>query len=139
MATTTRNHILNADRYQFDFGACSAGNGWAQLDTTRDASYYGTWVHPTRLLIFGYCEGDTTLTTCDDEEDFKTELRRVVDGLKEAGSFKGIDPGLKPERAAAFCRLGFGDCLHDCPWYWVLEDPKYGGQNAPSTEGANDE
>ena len=31
--------LMNADRYQFDFGECSASNGFAQIDTTEDAWY----------------------------------------------------------------------------------------------------
>ena len=49
------------DRYTYDFGLCSFENGWAQIDTAQDASYFGTWANPTRLMIFSYCEGDTTL------------------------------------------------------------------------------
>ena len=112
MATITRGHLSNADRYQFDFGACSYGNGWAQFDTKQDASYFGTWVHATRFLIFNYCEGDTTLTKCDDEDDFKIELRRLVDWNRECGYFLGIDVMTHPALESEFRRLGFGDCLH---------------------------
>ncbi len=31
-----------ADRYTYDFGLCSYENGWAQVDTAQDASYFGT-------------------------------------------------------------------------------------------------
>ena len=44
-----------ADRYTYDFGLCSYENGWAQVDTAQDASYFGTWANPTRLMIFSYC------------------------------------------------------------------------------------
>ena len=40
------------DRYVYDFGLCSYENGWAQVDTAQDASYFGTWANPTRLMIF---------------------------------------------------------------------------------------
>ena len=30
------------DRYTYDFGHCSYENGWAQVDTAQDASYFGT-------------------------------------------------------------------------------------------------
>jgi len=112
MATITRGHLSNAERYQFDFGDCSYEKGWAQFDTKQDASYYGTWVHATRFLIFNYCEGDTTLTKCDDEDDFKVELRRLVDWNKECGYFLGIDVMTHPALEGEFRRLGFGDCLH---------------------------
>ena len=59
-----------ADRYLYDFGLCSYANGWAQVDTAQDASYFGTWANPTRLLIFNYCEGDTTLHEAETPEEF---------------------------------------------------------------------
>jgi len=38
-------------RYAFDFRLCHFKNGWAQLDTRQDASYYGNWINPvTRQL-----------------------------------------------------------------------------------------
>ena len=49
------------DRYVYDFGLCSYKKGWAQFDTAQDARYFGTWANPTRLIIFSYCKGDTTL------------------------------------------------------------------------------
>ena len=67
-----------ADRYLYDFGLCSYANGWAQVDTAQDASCFGTWAHPTRLLIFTYSSGDTT--------------------LKEAGSPPGVCRGAARNR-----------------------------------------
>ena len=43
----------------------------------RHASYFGTWANPTRLLIFSYCEGDTTLEEAASPEEFATELRAI--------------------------------------------------------------
>ena len=40
------------DRYTYDFGLCTYEKGWAQVDTAKDASYFGTWASPTRLMIF---------------------------------------------------------------------------------------
>ena len=49
------------DRYVYDFGLCSYENGTAQVNTAQDASNFGTWANPMRLMIFSYCEGDMTL------------------------------------------------------------------------------
>ena len=41
------------DRYVYDFGLCRYEKGWAQIDTAQDASFFGTWADPTRLLGTG--------------------------------------------------------------------------------------
>jgi hypothetical protein len=106
-----------ADRYLYDFGACSSGKGWAQVDTKQDASYYGTWTNPERREIFTYCEGDTTLIRCGTDDEFCAELRKVIEWNKEAGYWLGIDPGWpngEPCKriTAAFTRLGLAEYLH---------------------------
>ena len=47
------------DRYSFDFKLCTPKNGWAQVDTSQDASYFGTWANPFERKTVSYCEGDT--------------------------------------------------------------------------------
>ena len=39
----------NADRYKYDFDVCHFGKGWAQIDTSEDAYYYGQWANPCLL------------------------------------------------------------------------------------------
>jgi hypothetical protein len=51
MTTLTRD-FAPADRYLYDFKLLTSGKGWAQLDTRQDASYYGTWINPTKRQIF---------------------------------------------------------------------------------------
>ncbi len=53
--------FAQADRYVYDFGSCSYANGFAQIDTRQDASYFGTWCSPERRMIVNYCEGDVTI------------------------------------------------------------------------------
>ena len=65
MAKKIERNFHPSDRYVFDFGACSIERGWAQLDTGQDASYFGTWLNPTKRQTFNYCEGDVTLVTVD--------------------------------------------------------------------------
>ncbi len=101
-----------ADRYVYDFGACTYARGWAQVDTRQDASYYGTWTNPERREIFTYCEGDTTLIRCDTNEEYMEQMRAMADWNKEASYWLGIDPGLGEEMKIRFTELGLGDLLH---------------------------
>ncbi len=102
-----------ADRYVYDFGLCSYENGWAQVDTAQDASYFGIWASPTRLMIFSYCEGDTTLKEAESPEEFATELRGI-DAWNRAQEYgpARIDPGFDPAMKAAFVALGLEEMLH---------------------------
>ena len=38
---TTQDFRPLSDRYELDCGPCSYANGFAQIDTTQDAPYYG--------------------------------------------------------------------------------------------------
>jgi hypothetical protein len=104
-----------ADRYVYDWGLCSEKNGFAQVDTWQDASYYGTWANPDKLLIFNYCEGDTCLTKCLSEAEFVSEIRALKEWADKSGGdrgFRGIDPGLNYENRAKWHNIGLGDLLH---------------------------
>ena len=84
--------FANTDRYVFDFKLCKAKDGYAQLDTTEDAHYFGNWVNFKKFEIVSYCEGDITVTNCDNKEEFIKELKRTVDFYKfNQETFKGID------------------------------------------------
>ena len=100
-------------RYIHDLGLRSYENGWAQVDTAQDASYFGTWANPTRLMIFTYCEGDTTLKEAASPEEFAAELREI-DVWNRAHGYgpAKIDPGYDLAMKAVFLRLGLGDMLH---------------------------
>lgn len=101
------------ERYDFDFGECSYANGWAQIDTRQDASYYGTWCSPTRREIVNYCEGDVTRQIADTDEEFVKAIREHQDWVEGAGHGPmKIDPGFAPEMKADFERLGLADLLH---------------------------
>jgi len=102
-----------ADRYRYDFGPCSYEHGFAQIDTAQDASYFGTWANPSTLVIFSYCEGDTTHTQCESVEEFAAELRSIDAWNVENGHGPArIDPGLNPAMKEAFERIGLADLLH---------------------------
>lgn len=111
MSTIIRE-FAPTDRYLYDFKTCTAAKGWAQLDTRQDASYYGNWINPIKLELFSYCEGDTTLTKCDDEADFVKTVRECVAWHKDHDYFIGIDGMCNAAIIETFTRLGFGDLLH---------------------------
>ena len=101
------------DRYVYDFGLCSYEKGWAQVDTAQDAWYFGTWANPTRLMIFSYCEGDTTLKEAESPEEFAAELREINRRNRANGYGPArIDPGFDTAMKAAFEGLGLLDMLH---------------------------
>ncbi len=101
------------DRYTYDFGLCSSEKGWAQVDTAQDASYFGTWASPTRLMIFSYCEGDTTLKEAASPDEFADELLEI-DAWNRAHGYgpAWIDPGFDLVMKTAFEALGLAGLLH---------------------------
>lgn len=104
--------LLDDNRYTYDFRYCTARNGWAQLDTRQDASYYGIWVNPFKRCLFSYCEGDITLTECDTEDDFIQAVRECVEWHKERDYFIGIDGMCHHLIINAFRDYGLGEYLH---------------------------
>lgn len=114
MKVTRERH--DGTRYDFDFGVCAGRFGWAQVDTAADASWYGRWAHPTRLMVFSFTEGDTCLVECRTAEEFRGELRQMDSWHRENhGRGIRIDPGLVPAITRAFRELGLGDLLHPEP------------------------
>ena len=87
----TQKTFCNSDRYIFDYDICSFKKGFAQIDTTEDASYFGNWVNFKTRELITYCEGDLTVIKCDDEKEFKEQLLKVVSWYKKNKSFIGID------------------------------------------------
>lgn len=102
-----------ADRYVYDMNYCTTSNGFAQIDTEQDASYFGTWCNPSKRVLFSYCEGDTCLTECDTDDEFIAEVRAIDEWNREMGFKKiGIDPGFCDDLKQAFVNLGLSDLLH---------------------------
>ena len=102
-----------ADRYIYDFGSCSTKTGWAQVDTEQDASYFGTWANPAKLMVFNYCEGDTTLFAAESAAEFADHLRGIAAfEVKQGRATAKIDPGFNGPLAEAFKALGMADMLH---------------------------
>jgi len=87
-------------RYNFD------AKGYAQLDTTEDAWYYGNWVDFKNFRIIRYAEGDVSIETCENKEEFKELLKKVVEYSKFDESFKGLDLMCDENNIKAFESLG---------------------------------
>ena len=58
------------ERDTFDWGACHFEKGFAQVQTTQDASYYGIWANPTSLKIVHFSEGDLKVEQYESPEEF---------------------------------------------------------------------
>ena len=101
------------DRYYFDFRKCSKKNGYAQVDTSQDAHYFGTWANPVTLKVITYLEGDVNEVTCDTPEAFANELRSIKQWNTENGhTFKGIDTLCDTDLDHCFESIGLGDLLY---------------------------
>lgn len=112
MSIKLTREFAPADRYRYDFKYCTYANGWAQVDTRQDASYFGTWTNPYTLKIFNYCEGDTCLTECETADDYRQAIGEMHTWNKDAGYWLGIDPGLNDAMKARFAELGLTELLH---------------------------
>lgn len=98
------------DRYAFD-RCFSIGRGYAQIDTTQDAAYFGTWASPSERKIVTYAEGDIAYQTAETDEAFAEAIRALWRWNRERGFLFGIDTGGSAELAERFKALGLGEFL----------------------------
>lgn len=108
----TRSFECNTNRYAFDFGVCHFKNGFAQVDTSEDASYFGNWVNPFTRKIVGFAEGDITITECETDEEFVTELRGLQECFARLEYGMHIDGMCDAKIIGRFTELGLADLLH---------------------------
>lgn len=109
----TLRSFEHTDRYQFDWKLCTAAKGWAQIDTEQDASYYGTWANPEKLMIVSYVEGDITIQTASNTAEFAEEIRKIKEWNESHGwKFFGIDAFCNETITRAFEAAGLSDLLH---------------------------
>ena len=109
----TKNTSYDADRYQFSFKYCTTGQGFAQIDTSQDAWYFGTWANPKRLMIVSYVEGDVTIQFAENVDEFASAVRKIKKWNEDNDhKFYGIDPGLGRDLREQFESIGLGDLLH---------------------------
>lgn len=105
--------LMDGNRYDFDFGECHVSLGYAQVDTSQDAPYFGIWTNPTTLNTVSYMEGDVIRETAESVEEYVAYIRKMVADYEEMGRpVKGIDPMLNSEIENRFKEIGLGDLLH---------------------------
>ncbi len=104
---TKRGFLPNANRHQFDVELCK--QGWSQIDTGQDASYFGVWCNPVELKVFEFCEGDTMLAEAETGSEF-VELLRSME--KSHGGKFAIDPALYPDSDQPFIAMGLSDLMY---------------------------
>lgn len=114
MAMHERRYFYPVGRYEFDFKLCPAIQGWAQIDTSQDASYFGAWVNPMTLRVVTYAEGDVVDRRFDFDWELVEELRSIKRWNDEMGYEMAIDPceweeGIVKRRLV---KMGVGDLLH---------------------------
>lgn len=87
--------------------------GWAQVDTAQDASWFGTRASPDKCTILNFAEGDVTRTVFDTDEEFAAAIREIDRWNRDHGYGPvKINPGFDPALKAAFEWVGLGDKLH---------------------------
>jgi hypothetical protein len=109
MQRTTDFHPM-LERYHFDFNECSSANGYAQVDTRQDASYYGNWVNPSQRKFVTFAEGDITRITFDDDAEMVAYLQEFKDN--DGLGFIGVDPGLGDVLRSVCIAHGLGPFFH---------------------------
>lgn len=109
---TTIRLFEPSNRYQFDFKLCTYAKGWAQLDTSQDASYFGTWINPSERKIANYCEGDVTIQAADTDEELVSLVVDIKAWNDQNGHrFIGIDPGFGEDMQRQLVAAGLGAYL----------------------------
>ena len=102
----------DTDRYAFDMDVCRPSRGWAQVDTSQDASYYGNWSNPFELITVSFAEGDVCINKCETAAEFRAEMIKIHDWHVTNGYKFGVDSMLKKDIEQAFVYLGLGGMLH---------------------------
>ncbi len=113
MKTIERSVNPGAGRYVYDMNHCSIAEGWAQVDTSQDAGYFGTWINPARRETVCYCEGDVTRCHFDTDAELVEEVARIKTWSQDNGhSFFGIDPGFDDALKSQLITAGLESYLH---------------------------
>ena len=103
----------NIERYHFDFGECSAFNGYAQVDTSQDAPYFGIWTNPMNLTTVSYMEGDIYRETAESVAEYVEFIRQLKSEYEAMGTkISGIDPMLNSDISNRLIEIGLGDLIH---------------------------
>ena len=125
----TKEFMVDGDRTHFDFEACCAEDGWAQIDTEQDDRTFGQWANPHRWAVTQFVEGEVIRKTFDSAEAFAAEVEQIAWWHARAGEWRGIDCRWSAhERAGtaeAFEALGLGPLLRTDPQCAALGEGVY--------------
>lgn len=105
--TTITRYFEEGVRYSYDF-ELKYSDGWAQVDTSSDASYYGQWANPITLQYVEFCEGDVTVAKFAAVGEFL----EWINNCAKFDSFKGIDTMCNDKITEAFKAIGLENLLH---------------------------
>jgi hypothetical protein len=95
MTEIKRTFAEDGSRYEIDWGPCHPDRGFCQIDTDQDASYFGIWTNPERMIIASFIEGDIEVETATDPADYRTALVACLTRYKHRSrSHAMIDLGL---------------------------------------------
>ena len=109
----TEQHFMpETNRYAFDFRLCHYKRGWAQCDTAQDASYFGIWTNPFRLMIVTFAEGDLTVQTAANEAEYRDAVRAMAGWYRDNNQWRGIDGMCHAQIITRMQALGLGELLH---------------------------
>ncbi len=98
------------DRYALDrrFGV---DGGYAQIDTSQDAAYFGTWASPSERRIVTYAEGDISDQTAETDEEFAEAIRALAAWNREREFLFSIDTRGSATLTEQFSAVGLGEFL----------------------------
>jgi hypothetical protein len=118
MSNISKTHSPNGDRYEIE-GLLTEAGGWFQVDTWRDASYFGVWTNPFELKIYTHSEGDRTLEEYDTDAEYKLALNRTLGAYDKENDpdrrtmIDCVHAGRKnPAILLRFRKLGFEERCH---------------------------
>ena len=78
MSIITRAFAEDGSRYEIDLGVCSYFNGFCQIDTNEDASWFGLWTNPEQMVVASYIEGDIAVERGENPADYRAALVRTL-------------------------------------------------------------
>ena len=108
--TVTKELLFDPDGNRRPWDESLVPVGFAQIDTSEDASYYGHWACPKRRKLVSFVEGDITITECTTDNEFISEVRKTCDWHIKYDQFKGIDPPASTKNL--WVALGLTELLH---------------------------
>jgi hypothetical protein len=115
--STTRTFAEDGTRYEIDNGVCNTDNGFCQVDTDQDASYFGIWTSPERRVVCSFMEGDITVNKATTDAEYREVLVNCLTAYKhrnEARPHAMIDLGIsrRDEFRDAFVTLGMASYIY---------------------------